>query len=105
MAIKDENYTVKNSRGKVINFTSKIESTTADIKTISIKAGAKVVCTNVNVYQAADSSTPMRVLNGIYYILTGKNYNGMYEICQKTIIKNEENIIPIGFVRESDLIK
>lgn len=107
MLEKDKSLQITNSKGKLINYIAPDNeySAISNISTIAtdLTAGTKVVCENLSMYNSPTDSRPTRSITGVYYIYTGKEVNGMYQVCQKKIINDNDVVIPLGYVKGSQL--
>lgn len=71
----------------------------------AVTKGKKLTLKNVGLYASAYAKTPVRYLNGNYYIYDGVNINGFYRICPSA---NNVGQAPTGanvtgFVRTKDI--
>lgn len=107
MLEKDKSLQITNSKGKLINYIAPNNeySAVSNISTITtnLTAGTKVVCENLSMYNSPTDSRPTRSISGVYYIYTGKEVNGMYQVCQKKIINENDVVIPLGYVKGDKL--
>ena len=106
MVDKDDTLKVKNSKGKLINpkpIPTTYTNPNIKAATTEISSGTKVVCSGINMYNSPSDTKPSRCLNGVYYIYNGKEVDGMYQLCQKKIINGQDTVIPLGYVKGSEL--
>lgn len=93
---------VYNSRGVAVN--AKQTSTKSDkIIPVDLKAGAKIVCNNLNLYYKLKDKRPGRSITGEYYLYDGKKVNDRYAICTK--LGSDENPVytVLGFINAKDI--
>lgn len=102
VALANNGYIV-NSTGDTIDIVIK-SVPSARISTQKINVGSGIVCHDINLYSHYNDTSPSRLISGSYYIHSSKTYNGMYEICKKTISNGTEIHIPLGYVFEKDIL-
>lgn len=99
--VKHPSYKVTNSKGNPVIFKDETKPAPPSAEVAVICAGAKIVCSNVYIYEKVDDRVPARLLNGVFYLFDGiRTPNGRYAICKKV----SDVSVKLGYIRETDVI-
>lgn len=101
-ASKNSNSKIYNSKCVIINKDSENKYKVQNAISLTLSPGAAIECKNINLYKTSKSESPIRLINGTYYLYDGIVYNGRLAICLQT--NNEININNIfGFINKNQI--